>query len=186
MAEYMIVKDNVVEAIYCGGVEENENIIMLPENHQVRVGENISFYNNDWSRKSDVELMQLGLIDIPAGFKLENNTLIEMTYEEKVIAGIEKMPANMKIENGKVLPKSENELFNEMTLEEKENFIRNKRKNLINSVLWQIERHKQEKELNINTTLTNEEYLNLLKYIQTLRDIPTQKGFPDNVIFPTL
>ena len=73
-----------------------------------------------------------------------------------------------------------------MTLEEKENFIRNKRNNLINSVLWQVERHKQEKELNINTTLTNEEYLNLLKYIQTLRDITAQDGFPDNVIFPTL
>lgn len=186
MAEYMTINNNIIEAIYCGNVEESENIIILPENHEARVGENIAFYNDDWSRKSDVELIQLGLISLPVGYKINNNNIIEMTYEEKIIAGIELLPTNMKIENGKVLPKSENELFNEMTLEEKENFIRNKRNNLINSVLWQVERHKQEKELNINTTLTNEEYLNLLKYIQTLRDITAQDGFPDNVIFPTL
>lgn len=45
MAEYMVVKNNVIEAIYCGDVEENENIVILPENHEVRVGENIAFFN---------------------------------------------------------------------------------------------------------------------------------------------
>ena len=83
MAEYMVIKDNIIQAIYCGDVEENENIVVLPENHEVRVGENIAFYNDNWSRKSDIELMQLGLIDIPTGFKLENNMLIEMAYVEK-------------------------------------------------------------------------------------------------------
>lgn len=186
MAEYMVINNNVVEAIYCGDVESNKNTIILPGNHQVRVGENISFYNDDWSRKSDVELILLGLVDMPLGYKVENNQLIELTYEEKVIAGLEVLPSNMKIENGKLVQKSQDEIFNEMTLEEKAIFIRNKRDNLINNVIWQVERHKQEKELNINTTLTNEEYLNLLKYIQTLRDITTQEGFPENVTFPTL
>ena len=186
MAEYMTINNNIIEAIYCGDVEENENIIILPENHEVRAGENIAFYNNDWSRKSDIELMQLGLIDIPVGFKLENNMLIEMTYAEKVIAGIEEMPANMKMVNGKLTQKSQDEIFNEMTLEQKENFIRNKRNNLINGILWKVERHKQQKELNIKTTLTDAEYIELLKYIQALRDITAQNGFPDNVIFPTL
>ncbi len=186
MAEYMTINNNTIEAIYCGDVEENENIIMLPENHEARVGENIAFYNDNWSRKSDVELMQLGLIDIPVGFKLENNTLIEMTYDEKVIAGLEAIPSNMKIENGKLVQKSQDEIFNEMTKEQKESFIRNKRDNLINNVIWQVERHKQEKELNINTSLTDEEYLNLLKYIQALRDITVQEGFPEKVTFPTL
>ena len=96
------------------------------------------------------------------------------------------MPANMKVVNGKLTQKSQDEIFNEMTLEQKENFIRNKRDNLINGILWKVERHKQQKELNIKTTLTDAEYIELLKYIQALRDITAQNGFPDNVIFPTL
>ena len=97
MAEYMTINNNIIEAIYCGNVEESENIIILPENHEARVGENIAFYNDDWSRKSDVELIQLGLISLPVGYKINNNNIIEMTYEEKIIAGIELLPTTMKI-----------------------------------------------------------------------------------------
>ena len=134
MAEYMVINNNIIEAIYCGKADKKENVIILPENHEVRVGDNIAFYNGNWGRKTDVELMQLGLIDIPAGFKLENNILIEMTYIEKVIAGIEEMPANMKIEEGKLLQKNQDEIFSEMDLDEKANFIRSKQK-CINSSL---------------------------------------------------
>ena len=185
MAEYMVINNNIIEAIYCGKADEKENVIILPENHEVRVGDNIAFYNNDWSRKSDVELMQLGLKDIPAGFKLENNMLVEMTYIEKVIAGIEEMPANMKIEEGKLLQKSQEELFNEMTLEQKEIFIRSKRDNLINEADILLIKYQEQVELGIITA--NETYrLGLLQYKQALRDIPEQKAFPENVEYPEL
>ena len=185
MAEYMVINNNIIEAVYCGDVESNENTIILPENHQVRVGENISFYNDNWSRKSDVELMQLGLIDIPAGFKLENNMLVEMTYIEKVIAGIEEMPANMKIEEGKLLQKSQEELFNEMTLEQKEIFIRSKRDNLINEADILLLKYQEQVELGIVSENKNY-YIALLQYKQALRDIPEQKAFPENVEYPEL
>ena len=182
MAEYMIVNNNIIEAIYCGDVEENENIIILPENHEVRVGENIAFYNNDWSRKSDIELIQLGLIDTPTGFKLENNMLIEMTYDEKVIAGLETLPSNMKIENDKLVEKSQNEIFNEMTFVEKGNFIRSKRDALINEADILLIKYQEQVEIGIITA--NETYrLGLLQYKQALRDIPEQAGFPENVIW---
>ena len=185
MAEYMVLKNNVIEAIYCGEVKNNKNIIILPENHQVRVGENIAFYNDDWSRKSDVELIQLGLINLPTGYKIDNNNIIEMTYEEKIIAGIELLPTNMKIENGKVLPKSENELFNEMTKEQKESSIRNKRDNLIIEADILLLKYQEQVELGIITA--NETYrLGLLQYKQALRDIPEQKAFPENVEYPEL
>ena len=182
MAEYMVIQDNIIEAIYCGDVEENENIIILPENHQVRGGENIAFYNDNWSRKSDVELMQLGLIDIPVGFKLENNMLIEMTYAEKVIAGIEEMPANMKMENGKLTQKSQDEIFNEMTLEQKGNFIRSKRDALINEADILLIKYQEQVELGVINT--DDDYrLSLLQYKENLRNVPEQAGFPENVIW---
>lgn len=182
MAEYMIVNNNIIEAIYCGKADEKENVIILPENHEVRVGDNIAFYNNDWSRKSDVELMQLGLKDIPADFKLENNTLIEMTYDEKVIAGLETLPSNMKIENGKLVEKSQEELFNEMTLEQKENFIRSKRDNLINEADILLLKYQEQVELGVINA--DDDYrLALLEYKECLRNVPEQAGFPENVVW---
>ena len=171
MAEYMVINNNIIEAIYCGNVEESENIIILPENHEARVGENISFYNDNWSRKSDIELMQLGLIDIPMGFKLENNMLIEMAYVEKVIAGIEEMPPYYKIENNQLVEMEEYEKLEIMQRQEKEEYHRQKRDNLINNEIWKLQRHEQEKLLGLNTTLSDDEFLKLLKYIQDLRDM---------------
>ena len=185
MAEYMTINNNTIEAIYCGDVEENENIIMLPENHEARVGENIAFYNDNWSRKSDVELMQLGLIDIPVGFKLENNTLIEMTYDEKVIAGLEAIPSNMKIENGQLLHKNQDEIFNKMTPEEKENFIRSKRDNLINEADILLIKYQEQVELGVINA--DDDYrLALLQYKECLRNVPAQAGFPANVEWPEI
>lgn len=184
MAEYMIVNNNIIEAIYCGDVEENENIIILPEKHEVRTGENIAFYNDNWSRKSDVELMQLGLIELPKGYKLENGSIIEMSFNEKVIAGIEEIPPYYKIENNQLVEMAEHEKLALMQRQEKENYHRQKRDNLINQEIWKIQRHEQEKLLGLNTTLSDDEFLKLLKYIQDLRDITTQEYFPDFVDYP--
>lgn len=182
MAEYMIINNNIIEAIYCGKADEKENVIILPENHEVRVGENIAFYNDNCSRKSDVELMQLGFIDIPQGYKVENNKLVEMTYIEKVIAGIEEMPANMKIENGKLLQKTQDEIFNEMTLEQKGNFIRNKRDNLINEADILLIKYQEQVELGLKKQ--DDTYrLALLQYKEDLRNVPEQAGFPEHVIW---
>ncbi len=59
--------------------------------------------------------------------------------------------------------------------------VRAKRDYLIQQVRWRIERHNDEVELNRTPT---EELRPLLDYVQALRDIPQQSGFPENVIFP--
>lgn len=182
MAEYMIIKNNVVEAIYCG--EADEGSITLPANHEVRVGESLDFYNSDYTRKSDIQLMQEKLIEIPKGYKIDNNNLVEMTYDEKVIAGLEQLPKYMKILDNQVIPMTEEEKLQAMTEEEKTNHHRQKRDTLLNAELWKLQRHEQEKALGINTTLTDEQYIALLQYIQSLRELPQQPNFPNKVIYP--
>ena len=186
MAEYMVLKNNVVEAIYCGEIKNSENIIILPENHEVRVGENIAFYNDDYTRKSDIELILSNLKDVPLGYKLENNQLIEMTYEEQVTAGIKDIPPYYKIENNALVEMAEHEKLELMTKAEKEEYHRQKRDRLISSQMWKIQRHEQEKLLGLNTTLSDDEFLKLLKYIQDLRDITLQEYFPDFVDYPEI
>jgi hypothetical protein len=57
--------------------------------------------------------------------------------------------------------------------------LRQDRDKAIDDVVWLLERHQQEQILNIPTTLSSSEHLELLKYIQTLRDIPQQPNFPN-------
>jgi len=60
------------------------------------------------------------------------------------------------------------------------------RKTLITDVTWYRERHIDEQTLGVTTTLTTEEYLILLQYIQNLRDITLQAGYPTAIIWPQL
>lgn len=182
MAEFMTVENNIVKGIFCGNVEEGS--ITLPANHEVRVGEPLTFYNDDYTRKSDIELMQEKLIEIPQGYKIENDTLVEMTQDEKIIAGIEQLPKYMKILDNKVIPMTEEEKFNTMTEDEKASYHRQKRDTLLNAELWKLERHSQEKALGIKTSLTDKQYTELLQYIQALRELPQQPNFPNDVVYP--
>lgn len=64
--------------------------------------------------------------------------------------------------------------------------VRRKRQELLDDTLWIVERHRTEKELEVPTTLTPKEYLEVLTYQQALRDITKQAGFPENVVYPDL
>ena len=59
--------------------------------------------------------------------------------------------------------------------------VRTERDAKIEAVRWRVERAKDEKELGIPLTEPLEP---LLQYVQSLRDIPEQAGFPENVEWP--
>ena len=59
---------------------------------------------------------------------------------------------------------------------------RAKRNALMDEVLWRVERYNQQKQLGIETTDTEEEFMGILRYIQYLRDVPEQEGFPETNI----
>ena len=59
--------------------------------------------------------------------------------------------------------------------------IRAERDRLIESVRWRIERHNDELALGREPTEPLEP---LLQYVQDLRDVPQQSGFPESVEWP--
>lgn len=60
--------------------------------------------------------------------------------------------------------------------------VRAERDAKIEAVRWRIERAKDEAVLGVQLTEPLEP---LLQYVQALRDVPAQEGFPENVEWPT-
>lgn len=60
---------------------------------------------------------------------------------------------------------------------------RQKRDARINAIQWRIERYEQQKTLGIKTDDTEEWYRSALAYVQHLRDIPEQLGFPKEILW---
>lgn len=54
-----------------------------------------------------------------------------------------------------------------------------RRKELIDSVLWRVQRYEQQSKLGIETDDTYDTYTNILVYIQYLRDMTENKQYPN-------
>jgi len=72
--------------------------------------EPVTFYTQDWERKSDCCLIMEGLLPMPQGYVREENQLRPMTRDERILAGLDDPPFGHKIEDGVLVP---------MTLEER-------------------------------------------------------------------
>jgi len=70
------------------------------------------------------------------------------------------------------------------TLEQLSTEARNKRDALLLDSQWLVQRHRDQLDTGIETTLTVDEYVALLQYRQDLRDIPGQIGFPTVINWP--
>ena len=72
----------------------------------------------------------------------------------------------------------------EKPTEQKEAEVRAERDRRIDAIRWRIERYQTQTAAGLETTETAEHYKAILLYVQALRDIPEQAGFPENVTWP--
>ncbi len=63
-------------------------------------------------------------------------------------------------------------------------YVRRERNTLLKPVLDVLERHLNQKSFDLATTLTDVEAREVALYAQALRDVPSQTGFPYEVIWP--
>ena len=108
--------------------------------------------------------------------KLPATPDLEMSEEEFYV----KQP--IRIVDGKfTFGKTEEELSQEEAIT-----VRAKRNYLINEVQWRVDRYLEQKAAGETTVDTEAKFKKISAYIKALRDIPTQKGFPFEVTWPTL
>lgn len=72
----------------------------------------------------------------------------------------------------------------EPTAEEKAAEVRAERDRRIDAIRWRIERYQTQDAAGLETTDTAEHYKAILLYVQALRDIPEQAGFPESIEWP--
>ncbi len=107
--------------------------------------------------------------------KLPATPNLEMTEEEFYA----KQP--IRIVDGKFTFGKTEELSQEEAIA-----VRAKRDYLINEVQWRVDRYLEQKTAGETTDDTEAKFKKISAYIKALRDIPTQKGFPFEVTWPTL
>lgn len=79
-----------------------------------------------------------------------------------------------------VLGKTEQEVKDEKASE-----IRRIRDRKIEEIQWRIQRYTEQKAIG-TTTDSEANYKKILQYVQDLRDVPEQEGFPETVVWPEL
>ena len=72
----------------------------------------------------------------------------------------------------------------EPTDEQKAAEARAERDRRINAIRWRIERYQTQEAAGLETTDTAENYKAILLYVQALRDVPEQEGFPEAIEWP--
>ena len=100
--EYITISDGKITGHYCG--ETLPPGAKIVNDFNGCPGDPVEFYTHTWQRKSDIELIQEGLIPIPLGYKLDGDKLTEMSLAEKIQSGIEELPIGYKLEEGEILP----------------------------------------------------------------------------------
>lgn len=62
--------------------------------------------------------------------------------------------------------------------------VRAERDSKIQAINWRLERYERQKAIGLKTADTDDWYNAALHYLQDLRDVPKQKGFPEHIQWP--
>jgi len=113
MAEsFITVINGVVTGKHHGDIEVDfygtpyyaHNKIIVPFEAEVAALELLTFYTQDWKRKSDAQLIEESIIPMPQGYVKEGKNLRQMSHDEKILAGLIEPSPGLKVEEGKLVP----------------------------------------------------------------------------------
>jgi hypothetical protein len=111
---FITAKNGVITGYHSGNLDADlfgtpyygHDRIQMPDGAMVSTGDSVDYYDTDWKRKSDFQLIDEGLMAMPEGYVIEGEALRKMTNEEKIIAGLTPPPAGMKVEDGVLIPQT--------------------------------------------------------------------------------
>jgi hypothetical protein len=117
VTHFITALDGVITGQHCGDINADfsgtpyhgHERIIIPQGVMVLHGDRYNFYDDDWKRKPNIQLIEEELMPMPEGYVREGDELRPMTAEERIIAGIDPPQPSYKVEGGEIV---------EMTLSE--------------------------------------------------------------------
>lgn len=176
---FITAENEIITGVFCGQQLE-DGAIEIPADSNVYVGDKLSFYNKDWTRKTQVELVKENLIPLEKGMKIVADEIIPMTHVERIEEGIDQLPKGMKIAEGELVAKTDRELYDdgEITKDEYAETVRRERDILIRKTESSNE-YKENLRLSRKSDKKAIDYIASADlYIEYLCDIPQSKNFP--------
>lgn len=118
--EYITIDNNLISGHFCGDIKPSNAVEV--NNFSGVVGDPVNYYDDNWNRKSDIDLYKEGIKEIPTGFKFNDDKteILEMTEIEKINAGLEKLPTGFKIENNEIVEKTIDEKLSDGDITQQE------------------------------------------------------------------
>jgi hypothetical protein len=86
--------------------------LAIPPKARVSVFDKLEFYDKNWKRKNNFQLIKENLLPMPKGYVKEDDDLRLMTAEERIITGLDNPPWGHKIANGKITEMTQIERIN--------------------------------------------------------------------------
>lgn len=110
--EYIRIEDGIIAAHVCGD-RPGDDWIEIAGEFWGAVGEPVAWYDENLNRLDDITLYETGRRPLPEGMRLNDGHtgLVEMDDEEKVIAGLKPVPFGMRVDGGRLVSKTEREMW---------------------------------------------------------------------------
>lgn len=176
--EYIRIEDGIIAAHVCGD-RPGDDWIEIAGEFWGAVGEPVAWYDENLNRLDDITLYETGRRPLPEGMRLNDGHtgLVEMDEDEKVIAGLKPVPFGMRVDGGRLVSKTEREMWldGDISTEEYAARKRRERDGRLSST---------DKYLLPDFPISDGYREEICRYRQLLRDITADPSWPDVEIPP--
>ena len=190
VTHFITVSNGIITGQHCGDIKADfsgtpyhgHKRIVIPKGITVSASDKLEFYDKDWRRIPDVQLINDGLMPMPSGYKIVGDELILMSQIERINAGIEELPSGYKIADGGLVPMSQEELLEagQITQEEYNQRFADKNTAELNRRLAEL----QTPEILAEAELDEEFAASRKTKLAALLAVKKQQDWPAAVVWP--
>jgi hypothetical protein len=183
--KYIKVENDVITGVWAtDSAELPEGAVQVPKVFNGIKGMNVHEFDENWTLRPLSERVGLGYVKLPEGYKLDGENVVEMTDIEKYAAGVLAVPSGYRLVDGKLVEMTQAEklVAGIITEADVEARARAKRDERLSAVEWRVTRYNTQVQAGI--TPTEADIKPVLEYMQKLRDLPEQEGWPEKVEWP--
>ena len=176
--------DGDIECDYYGTEFYGHDRIPVPDIFSIRKGDLITFYEDGWQRKTDIELIDEGLLPMPEGYIREDTRLRKMDKTERIVSGLEEPDTGTKVVDGRIMLMAVDEQYEAGLLndEDWQKYKLSEAENELNNRLSELQTPEA-----LAMAEIDEEYAAERKAkLKALLAVKKQQGWPLEVVWPNV